>query len=161
MKFWSFRRERIQWNFLAYTADSECENFPTFRDLTPSPSSGCCWWFGNTKTDDWVSSSTLRLGRSRDGKRSLWLVGEVKRSLHLVWAVYFWLWQTVISKLITVCHVRLNIKPASQLTCSLCSLISSASFKILSIYVVVLFSHFVFSNFISCFMFGWPCIFYK
>jgi len=31
----------IQLNFLGQTAASRCEVFPTFRQLTPSPSSGC------------------------------------------------------------------------------------------------------------------------
>ena len=31
----------IQWNFLGQTAESRCEVFPTFRQLTLSPSSGC------------------------------------------------------------------------------------------------------------------------
>ena len=31
----------VQWNFLGQRAASGCEGFPTFRDLTPSPSSGC------------------------------------------------------------------------------------------------------------------------
>jgi hypothetical protein len=40
-KSWSFRGNRIQWNFLRHTAVSGCEGFPTIRELTPSPSSGC------------------------------------------------------------------------------------------------------------------------
>jgi len=40
-KSWSFRGDRIQWNFLWQTAASGCEGFPTIRELTPSPSSGC------------------------------------------------------------------------------------------------------------------------
>jgi len=28
---WSFRGDRIQWNFIGQTAASECEGFPTFR----------------------------------------------------------------------------------------------------------------------------------
>ena len=31
----------IQWNFLGQSAVSRCEGFPTFRELTPSSSSGC------------------------------------------------------------------------------------------------------------------------
>jgi hypothetical protein len=38
----SFRGNRIQWDFLIrQTAASGCKGFPTFRELTPSPSSGC------------------------------------------------------------------------------------------------------------------------
>ena len=37
----NFRGDRIQWNFLGQTAASKCEGFPTFRAITPSPSSGC------------------------------------------------------------------------------------------------------------------------
>ena len=33
VKSWSFRGERIQWNFLGQTAASRCEVLPTFRDL--------------------------------------------------------------------------------------------------------------------------------
>jgi hypothetical protein len=36
-QFWSFRGDRIQWNFLGQTAEGRCEGFPTFRKLTPSP----------------------------------------------------------------------------------------------------------------------------
>jgi len=77
LNLYSFRSNRIQWNFLGQIAASGHEGFPTFRDLTPSQSSGCagglvaprlrlqgvlvvwrhqdcvfrvCWWFGSTKT---------------------------------------------------------------------------------------------------------------
>ena len=32
------------WNFLWQTAASKCEGFPTFRVLTPPPSTGCSLW---------------------------------------------------------------------------------------------------------------------
>ena len=41
LKFWSFCDDIIQCNFLRQTTTSGCEGFPTFRDLTPSQSSGC------------------------------------------------------------------------------------------------------------------------
>ena len=53
------------------------------------------------------------------------------------------------SKLITGCHVRLNIKPTSQLRFSVYSLVSIAYFTIRFMYVVVLLSQCVFSNCIS------------
>ena len=40
-KTWSFLGNGIQWDFLGQTAASGCEGFPTFRELIPSPSSGC------------------------------------------------------------------------------------------------------------------------
>jgi hypothetical protein len=39
-KSWCFRGDRIHCNFLGQTAASEFENFPTFWELNPSPSSG-------------------------------------------------------------------------------------------------------------------------
>jgi hypothetical protein len=39
-KFWSFRGDGIHWKFLGQTAASGC-GFSTFRQPTPSPSSGC------------------------------------------------------------------------------------------------------------------------
>ena len=50
LKSWSFHGDRIQWNFLRQTAASICEVFPMFQGLALSPSSGCCGWFGRTKT---------------------------------------------------------------------------------------------------------------
>ena len=37
----TFRGDNIRWNFLHHTAASRCEDFRTFRSLTPSPSTGC------------------------------------------------------------------------------------------------------------------------
>jgi hypothetical protein len=40
-KPWSFRGDRSQWIFFGQAAASRCEVSPTFRELTPSPFSGC------------------------------------------------------------------------------------------------------------------------
>jgi len=47
-KSWSFPGDRIQYNF-GHTAASNVEGSPTFRGLTPPPSSGCYWWLGKAK----------------------------------------------------------------------------------------------------------------
>jgi len=73
---------------------SRCEGLPMFQELTV-PIFWVCWWFGSTKTDDWGSNSALCIspfGQSQKGMRPLWLVGGVKRLLHLAQAVYTWLW---------------------------------------------------------------------
>jgi hypothetical protein len=48
-KIWSFCGDRIQQNFLSHAATLRCKSSPSFHRLTPSPSSGCCWWLGKTK----------------------------------------------------------------------------------------------------------------
>ena len=61
--------------------------FPTFREVTPSPTSGCCWCLGRTKTESYVSypvlcMSPLGLGAGWNGP--LWLVGfEASRHMLL------------------------------------------------------------------------------
>ena len=42
----------IQWNFLGQTAASRCEVVPKFRQLTPSPSSGCADGFVVAETSE-------------------------------------------------------------------------------------------------------------
>ena len=44
-KSWSFCGDRIHYNFLGQTTMSRSEGFLMFQGLTPSPSSGCCWWW--------------------------------------------------------------------------------------------------------------------
>ena len=111
---------RKQWNFLGQTASSRCAGFPTFQELTSSRSSLC------------AVHISVRPGTH--GMWSFWLMGWVKKSLHLGWTVYCWLWRAF-WKLITSCHVWLNMKPASVLKVLACSWISIASFTIQSTYV--------------------------
>jgi len=60
---WSFRWGRIQWNFLWQIAASKCEVFPTFREIIPSPSSGCADGFGlppaHPADGDWFTSRNV------------------------------------------------------------------------------------------------------
>jgi hypothetical protein len=51
-------------NFLWQTAASWCEGLPTFREMTPFPSSEC-WWFGSTKIVNFVMVSTLHTDCTR------------------------------------------------------------------------------------------------
>lgn len=95
-KSWSFHCERIQWNFLKQTAASRCDGFPMFWGLTSSPPSGCAggclvepnWWLGVLPCAVYIS-----VHRAWYGMWPLWLVGGVKRLLHLARAAYCWLWR--------------------------------------------------------------------
>ena len=54
----SFRATEFNETF-GQTVASGCETSPTFQWLTPSPSSGCCWRLGKTKTDEQVPSCAV------------------------------------------------------------------------------------------------------
>jgi len=51
----------IQWNFLGQTAMSGCEGFTDVSGTNSVPIFRVCWWFGRTKTDDYVANSALCL----------------------------------------------------------------------------------------------------
>jgi hypothetical protein len=67
-----------------------CEGSPRSQGLTPSPSSGCCWWLVKPKlVTRWrtVCSNCVRPGSGIECDLP-WLVGGVNKSLHLTWAVF-------------------------------------------------------------------------
>jgi hypothetical protein len=53
LNLFSFRDDRIQWNFLGQTAASGCVGFATFRNITPSPYSGFAGGLAATNIAKW------------------------------------------------------------------------------------------------------------
>ena len=51
---------KIELIFLGQRAMSRCEGLRAFRGLNPSPTSGCCWWFG-------YNNRLLNVCRQTDG----------------------------------------------------------------------------------------------
>ena len=84
----------IQWNVLRQTAKSRREGSPTFGVLTPSPPSGCCWWLGRTKTNQFwfyqATSNTLKVGMEA--------VPIMLENLHILMQLTAW------EHFIGVCH---------------------------------------------------------
>jgi len=57
----SFRIDGIQQNVLGQVATSRYEGFLMFQGMTPSRSSGCCWWLGGAlNNQQWTAQAKCK-----------------------------------------------------------------------------------------------------
>jgi len=105
-----YKQARIPWHFLGQTTASRCEVFPDVSVTISVPTFRMCWWLGSTETVD--RCRTVRCvylsSAGRGMKCDLWIVGGVKRSLHVACALYCQLWRAFhrllsLSLLSTIC----------------------------------------------------------